>query len=85
MLPALEGADDRMRRVAGVGACVTVRRVVAAADVAAAQADPQMQPPTPDSETVFAAVDLGWQLEDGDLIEMGAGRRHVVRHCAEGS
>ena len=44
VLAGLERADDRVARRARVSGGVLVRRVVAAADVTAAEADPQVQP-----------------------------------------
>ena len=43
-LPDLGGRDDRVPGRAMVGGGVSVRRVVAACDVSARQADPQMDP-----------------------------------------
>ena len=54
-LADLARSDDGVLRGAKVRRCVPVRRVVAAADVAAGQADPQMNPPSADGEAVFAA------------------------------
>src|SRR5207253_7883164 len=59
-----------------------VRRIVAAADVSALQADPQVQPLAAGGEAIDAAVDRGGQLRDPDVIEVGAGR-HVDRPLSQ--
>ena len=56
-----------------VRAGVPVRRVVAAPDVAAAEADPQVQPSGACAKAVLAAVRAVGQALEGDLVEMGAG------------
>src|SRR3954451_9477980 len=56
-LARLERADDRMIGAFGVPSRVPVRRVVAAADVPAFQADPQMEPLPAGAQAVLAAVD----------------------------
>ena len=57
VLARLERADDRVTGRAGVRARVAVGRVVAAADVAALQADAQVQPEAAGREAVLAAGD----------------------------
>src|SRR5215212_5197413 len=52
-------------------------RVVAAADVAAVQADAQVQPLAASAQAVLAAGHLGGQLGDRDRVRMGAGQRTV--------
>jgi hypothetical protein len=54
---------------------VPIRGAVAAADVAARQADAQMHPPAAEAEAVLAAVNLGRELADGDVVEVSTGRR----------
>jgi hypothetical protein len=53
-----------------VVARVTVRKVVAAADLAARLAHPQMHPAAPDLEALLAARDLGRWLEHDNLVEV---------------
>jgi len=57
----------RVRRVRGR---MAVRRVVAAADMPARQADAQVQPLASDPEAVLAAFDRRRQLLQLDLIQM---------------
>src|SRR6476469_7345624 len=79
VLTRLERADDRVRRGVRMCAGVAVGRVVAAADVPAGQADPEMEPLAAHSQAILATVDGGGQLVDGDLVEMGAdGVAHVT-------
>src|SRR5256885_653060 len=58
---------------------VALRRVVAAANVTAGEADPEVQPLAAFAQAVLAAVDGGRKLAHGDLIEMGADRAHPTR------
>src|SRR5262245_33163474 len=58
---------------------VAVRRVVAAADVAAARAHSQVDPAAADLQTVLAAGNVGRQVRDGDRVEMEAGSGHRLR------
>lgn len=51
-----------------VVACVPTGRVVAAADVTAAQAQAQVQPVATVAQAVLAAGHLGWHLGDVDLV-----------------
>src|SRR3954451_5342551 len=64
---------------------VAARRAVAAADVAARQADAQVQPLAAATKAVLAAVHLGRELAHLDLVEMGAGIRahRTPAGCAE--
>src|SRR4051812_49643082 len=62
-----------MGAVGGVLAGMAIGGAVAAADVAAALAHAQVDPAPADGEAVLAAGDLGGQVEDGDLVEVGAG------------
>jgi integrase len=61
-----------------VGGRVPVGRVVATADVATFQADPQVQPRRADGETLRAPVNLLGQLRDVDVVQMGARAGHAV-------
>lgn len=63
-----------MAAAACVSAGVTVGRVVAAADLAALQADAQMQPLASGGQALLAALDRLGQSGDPDVIEMSAGR-----------
>src|SRR3954464_15946900 len=66
-----------------MGGRVAVRRVVAAADMAARQADAKVEPLAAGAETVLTAVHLGRELEDGDLVEMSAAGTHrTAAGCA---
>jgi hypothetical protein len=55
-----------------VVACVTVRRRIAAADLAARLAHPEVHPPVTGLQTLLAARNRALRLEDDDLIEMRA-------------
>src|SRR5690349_4787846 len=49
----------------------------------AGQADPEVQPLTARLQAVFATFNGGWQLVNGDLVEMGAdGVGHVTSSTA---
>jgi len=61
-----------------VGGRVPVGRVVATADVATFQADPQVQPRRAHGEALRAPVNLLGQLRDVDVVEMGARAGHAV-------
>ena len=58
---------------------VPVGRVIAAADVAADQADPQMKPHAAFPQAVLSAVDPLGQLEDLYLVKMSACRHSRSR------
>src|SRR3989441_13130787 len=58
---------------------MTVGRVVAAADVTAGEADPQVQPLAAVAQALLAAVDGRGQLAKCDLVEMGAELAHPTR------
>jgi hypothetical protein len=62
-----------------MGGGVPVGRVVAAADVAAFEADPEVEPGGADPEAVDAPVDRLGKLGHEDLVEMGAGRHRGLR------
>jgi hypothetical protein len=55
-----------------MGGGMPVRRVIAAADVTALQADPQVKPDSARAEAVFATMDALWELEDLHAVEVGA-------------
>ena len=59
----------------GVRGRVAVRGVVAAADVTAGEADPQVQPLAAVAQAVLAAVDGRGELAQLDLVEVSAERR----------
>lgn len=61
----------------GMRASMAIRRVVAASDIPALQADAQVQPSTAAGKTVLAAVHRFRQLRDLQVFEMSA-----VRHRA---
>src|SRR5690349_4125847 len=75
VLVRLERLDDRMLVRARVLRRVLVRRRVAAADVPARHAAPQVQPGGADREALLAALGPRRRIED--LLEMGAGRGHA--------
>ncbi len=85
------GSSERMigcRAAARVCAGVLARGVVAAADVAALQADAQVQPDAAVAQAVLAAVDRGRQLGDLDRVQMGAAglfRRSWFEHDSKSS
>src|SRR5262249_47369907 len=56
VLAGLEAADDRMMRRVEVFCGVLVRRIVTAADVAAGQAEAQMNPVCADLQALLTAV-----------------------------
>ena len=70
LLARLERPDERVSFRVCVSRCVTVRRVVAATDVTALEADPQMEPRVPRDETLRASVDAFRQDRDLDVIEV---------------
>src|SRR3954452_14138098 len=72
----LQGADDRVAVSHGVTAGMPVGGVVAAADLAALQADAQVEPFASAGEAVLAACNGGRQLGHVHVIEMCAGRGH---------
>ena len=77
VLARLGRADDRVLRVLVMSRRVFPLRVVAAADVAAGLAHPQMHPAHPERQALLAAVDLRWEVDHPDRIEMGAGRSRM--------
>jgi hypothetical protein len=64
-----------MPALAGVRRRVPTGRAVAAADLAALQADPQMQPLAAGRKALLAAFNGLRQFEDLHVFEMAAGRR----------
>src|ERR1700730_5951046 len=58
---------------------MAVGRVVAAADVAASEADPEVQPLAAVEQAVLAAVDGCRELAERDLVEVGAELAHPTR------
>jgi hypothetical protein len=75
----LEAPDDGVLGLVKVFGRVRVRRIVAAADVPADQAQPQMNPGAVDREAFLAAV-RGSRGHVPDLVEMPA-RRHDSTRC----
>jgi RNA polymerase sigma factor (sigma-70 family) len=76
VLARLDRADDRVAAGAGVGGRVAHGRVVAAPDVAALEADPQVQPLRAGGQALGAAVHRLRQLGDPDVLEVRASGRH---------
>jgi hypothetical protein len=71
-----------MARVLVVPGGVLAGGVVAAADVAAGLAHPQMDPPPSGRQALLAALNRAREIEIGDRVEMGAfdrrrGRRYT--------
>src|SRR4051794_27745785 len=87
VLAGLGGPDDRVLALRVVRGGVTVRRVVAAADVPARRAHPQVHPRTADLQAILAAGDLVRNVADGDRVEMGAGctQRRSPSPCSSSS
>src|SRR5271166_149428 len=79
-LARLNGANQGMRSMMKVFGGVLVLGGIAAADVAAFQAEPQMDPSVPDFDTIFA--DVHFCVRDLDFAEMGAGCGHKYSCCA---
>jgi hypothetical protein len=69
----LSRADDRVAGVLMVGSGVLADRVVAAADVPARLAHPQVHPAHPHRQALLAAGDLTRKVEVIDRIQMGTG------------
>src|SRR5215208_927567 len=72
VLARLRRPRDRVPVVARVPARVPVRRGVAAPDLPAARAHPQVHPAAADREALLAAVDRLGEGRDADLIEVRA-------------
>src|SRR5437868_4263224 len=63
---------------------VAIGRVVAAGDMTALQADPEVEPLAAHAQAVLTAVDRGRQLAHRDLIEVRAhGVAHLTSSTAE--
>lgn len=75
-LAGLERADDRVLARGRMGARVLAGRCVAAADVAAAPADAQVDPTPAGPQAVLATFHRLWNV-DSDLVEMGAVRHRL--------
>src|SRR5207247_2082412 len=73
VLTALGRADERMTALVVVGRGVTAGRVVAASDVTAAVAHPQVDPASPRLQALLAAGDVGGRLEEFDGVQVRAG------------
>ena len=73
LLARLERSDERVAAASSVGARVAVGRVVTTADLAALEADSQVQPRVSRGQAILAARDGLGELGDVDVIEMGAG------------
>ena len=73
LLARLERADERVATASAVSARVAVGRVVATADLAALEADSEMQPRVSRGQAILAARDGLGELGDVNVIEMGAG------------
>src|SRR3954454_18090163 len=76
VLARLERAEDRVPAALRVRGRMAVRRAGAAADVAALEADAQVDPLATAREAVLAAVDGVGQLEDLYVVEVAAGLGH---------
>jgi hypothetical protein len=72
VLARLDRADDRVPRRLVVRRRVFPLRVVAATDVAAGLAHPQVDPAHPQRQALLAAGDLLGQIEELNRVEMGA-------------
>src|SRR5512133_1669579 len=72
VLARFGGANDGMAGTAGVRGCVFVGGVVAAADVTAGLAHPQVDPPITACEAFLAAGNVVGQLGELDAVEMRA-------------
>src|SRR4051812_16418297 len=77
VLARLQRVDDRVLRRMLVRGRVAVRGAVAAADVPAGEADAEVQPLAAAAQAIFAAVDLGRQLAQLDLVEV-----RTDAHCS---
>src|SRR5690242_16938873 len=78
ILARLGGADDRVPDGLEVRRRVLALGVVAAADVAAGLAHPQMDPPHPERQALFTALHVLRDIEELDGIEMRTLGRHWV-------
>src|SRR5271163_4907350 len=78
LLARLERPDERVSFRVCVGCCVTVRRVVAATDVPALEADPQMEPRVPRDETLLTSIDAFREDRELDVIKVRARHRRTA-------
>src|SRR5215204_1072616 len=74
LLAGLDGAQHRMRRFARVRAGVTIRRGVAAADLAALLAHAEMHPAVAGLQALLAAGDVLRRVHEVDVVLVGAAR-----------
>ena len=72
LLARLERADQRVAAASGVSTRMAIGRVVTAADLAALEADSEMQPRGTDRQAVLAPGDGLGQLRDMNVIEVRA-------------
>ena len=72
VLVRLDRAHDRMPRLRRMGRRVAVRRVVAARDVTAGRAAPQVHPPAVDLQAVLAAGDVLGHVAELDGVQVRA-------------
>ena len=72
-LAGLERTDQWVTAVPSVSAGMTVGGVIATPDLAALQADTQMQPRVPRGQALLATIHRLGQLRDLDVIEVSAG------------
>src|SRR5581483_11984607 len=86
VLARLRRAGDRVARLGRVTRGVAIRRGVAAADLPAGLAHPQVNPPGADLQALLAAGDRLRQLGDPDLVEVRALRwsRHTSSYRLPG-
>ena len=70
LLARLERADERVAAASTVCARVSVGRVVTTADLAALEADPQMNPSAARCEAVDASVDGLRQVGNQNVLQM---------------
>jgi hypothetical protein len=75
VLMRLEASHDRMCRLMEMPRGVLARRFVAATDMSADEAKPQMHPPTARLEAFFAALRRAW-FDGPDLIKVRTSRCH---------
>jgi hypothetical protein len=79
ILVRLDRPDDGMTASVGVGRGMVGGRVVAAAHMAALQANAKVKPWGSRGKAVDAAVDRVWQLLDSDVVQMRAGSAHTTK------
>src|SRR5256885_9474614 len=79
VLARLDRAQDGVVVLLGVTRRVAVRRAVAAADLPALLAHPQVHPRRSDLQAFLAALHVLRRIEDPDVVEVGALDGHAVR------